>query len=382
MERHTNALLVPQLKTLTHFEERLEHDLQLIRSKILEMSQLAERALSDALRAFVERNLTLAYSVILRDQFIDEKEKELDRLCLEFLVRQQPVAGHLRFVYSTIKINLELERIGDYAESVARQFLKLKPGAEPPYEAISQLANTSITMLRNSIEAFVEQSPELARAAMATEEKTDLLRRDIDADLLRQREQNKIPNDALTPLLTISRRFERVADQAKNICEEVLYVCTGEYMKHKGAEVFRILFLDDNDSCLGQMAEAIATSLDADKIVFASAGLVARPIDWRTVEFLNEKGFDITRQTAKPMERVPNLDHYHVIVGLSKNAKKIFPPPPTRTVGLDWSMEDPSARPGSLAEVRGDYEEAFQFLTTHIRELVQALTDDTRQPKS
>lgn len=370
------------MKASSHFEERLEHDLQLIRSKVLEMSQLAERALNDSLKAFVDRNLTLAYSVILRDQFIDEREKELDRLCLEFLVRNQPVAGHLRFVYSTIKINLELERIGDYAESIARQVLKLNTVTPPPVENFVQLANTSVTMLRNAIEAFVEQSPELARAAMESEEKTDALRREIDADLMRLRAENKIPLEALTPLMTISRRFERVADQAKNICEEVLYVCTGEYMKHKGTEVFRVLFVDETNSCLSQMAEAIAQSLHMHNLVFSSAGMVARSVDWRTVEFLAEKGIDISRQTAKGLERIPNLDHYHVVIALSKDAKKIFPPPPTKTVGLDWTLPDPSSKPGSLSEVRAAYEEAFQFLSTHVRELVQAHVGEIKKPNS
>jgi phosphate transport system protein len=85
---------VSVLKTTTHFEEHLQRDIEFIRTKVQAMAQLADRALRDSLKALVENNLTLAYSVILRDQYIDELEKELDRLCLEFLVRQQPVAGH------------------------------------------------------------------------------------------------------------------------------------------------------------------------------------------------------------------------------------------------------------------------------------------------
>src|SRR6185369_12974081 len=92
--------------------------------KVSEMGGLAEQALRDCLSALRNRNRQLAYTVILRDSRIDELEKEVDRLCLEFLVRQQPVAGPLRFAYSTIRINLELERVGDYAESIARQVLK------------------------------------------------------------------------------------------------------------------------------------------------------------------------------------------------------------------------------------------------------------------
>ena len=109
----------------THFEQSLQRDIDRIKAKVGEMAGLAERALRDGLRALQEKNRVLAYSVVLRDQRVDEMEKEVDRLCLEFIVRQQPVAGPLRLAYATIRINLELERVGDYAEGIARQVLKL-----------------------------------------------------------------------------------------------------------------------------------------------------------------------------------------------------------------------------------------------------------------
>src|SRR5262245_12164366 len=129
------------------YEETLRHDTKTIRQKVLEMAGLAERALKGSLQALVERNRQLAYSVILRDQYIDELEKEIDRLCLEFLIRQQPAGTHLRFAYATIKINLELERIGDYAESIARQVLKIASLQPPPStEKFVAIANLSIPM--------------------------------------------------------------------------------------------------------------------------------------------------------------------------------------------------------------------------------------------
>jgi phosphate transport system protein len=363
---------------MTHYEQSLQRDIELIRSKIQAMAQLADRALRDSLQALVEKNLTLAYSVILRDQYIDELEKEIDRLCLEFLVRQQPVAGHLRFAYATIKINLELERIGDYAESVARQILKVSALHDKlPIADFTALANVSIPMLRNAVKAFIEQDAKLARESMEEEDKADMLRGKLDAGLLHLLQSGEIPVNALTPLQTIARRYERVADQAKNICEETLYMCTGEYMKHKGAEVLRILFVDENNSCRSQMAEGIATALNVEGLRFSSAGLEARALDWRTVEFMKEKGIDVSRQTSKSVTQIPNLDHYHVIIALAQNAKKVFPPPPTKTVGLDWTVEDPSARPGSLADVRDAYEQTFQYINTHVKELVQALVEDS-----
>src|SRR5271169_455887 len=107
--------MTADLNSHPHLEETLQRDIDLIRRKVVEMAGLGERALKAALQALVERNRQLAYTVILRDQYIDELETELDRLCLEFLARQQPVAGHLRFVFTVIQINRELERIGDYA---------------------------------------------------------------------------------------------------------------------------------------------------------------------------------------------------------------------------------------------------------------------------
>src|SRR5512137_2254111 len=140
----------------TRLEESLERDVERIRQQIREMSSLAERALRDCVQTLRDGDRQRAYAVILRDQYIDEKEKEIDRLCLEFLVRQQPVGGHLRLAYGTIKINLERER--DYAESVARQLLRLNALPRPPEVLtgrIVEMAEVAIPMLHDSIDAFI-----------------------------------------------------------------------------------------------------------------------------------------------------------------------------------------------------------------------------------
>ncbi|MCI0743836.1 MAG: phosphate signaling complex protein PhoU [Verrucomicrobia subdivision 3 bacterium] len=361
----------------SHYEATLQRDIDLIRSKVLEMSALAERALKDGLQAVVARDRQAAYSVILRDQRIDELEKQIDRLCLEFLVRQQPVAGHLRFVYATIKINAELERIGDYAESIARQSLKVAHLNPVPASArFVEIANFSIPMLHDAVKAFTEQNAELARSTMVVEEKVDELRNRINAELIQLRQENKFPLEALTPLMTIARRFERVSDQAKNICEEVLYMCTGEYSKHKGTEVLRVLFVDEHNSCRSQMAEGIANSLDQPRLMFTSAGIDPRPVDPGTVKFLAEKGIDISRQNSKSVEQVPNLEHYQVIIVLAREAQKVLPPPPTKTVGLEWTVQDPSKVTGTPEQVRTAYEVTYQFICDHLNDLTEAILGD------
>ena len=224
----------------SHYEDSLRHDIDRIRKKITEMATLAESALEACLKALASHNRQLAYAVILRDRRIDELEKEVDRLCLEFLIRQQPVARHLRFAYITIRVNLELERIGDYAESIARQTLKLAGmNAHIPLDRFQQIGGLSIPMLRDAVKAFVAEDEALARDVIAREDEVDALRSVINNELFKLRQEDRIPLEALTPLMTIARRFERVSDQATNICEEVIYMVNGEYPQKLGGETWR-----------------------------------------------------------------------------------------------------------------------------------------------
>ena len=352
----------------------MQRDINRLRSKVTAMGELAERSLCDCMKALEERNRVLAYSVILRDQRIDELEKEVDRLCLEFLVRQQPVAGPLRLAYATIRINLELERVGDYAEGIARQILKLTAMDVPiPVERYAEIANLSIPMLHDAVKSFVEQSADLARRTSATERLVDVLKSRLNADLMKLSRDNKIPFESLNALMMIARHFERVSDQAKNICTEVLYMCTGEYTRHKGNEATRVLFVDIRNSCRSQMAEAIANSLEQPQFIFSSAGLEPTAIDPATISFLKEKDLDLSRHTSKAVAQVPNLDHYQIVIALAKEAEKVFPRPPTKTVCLDWSVADPSKVLGTPTEIRAAYETTYQFLRAHIKDLVEAV---------
>ena len=361
----------------THLEESLQRDIDRIRGKVSEMAALGERALRDCMKALADKDRVLAYSVILRDARIDELEKEVDRLCLEFIVRQQPVAGPLRLAYATIRINLELERVGDYAEGIARQVLKLTSMDVPiPVERYAEIANLSIPMLHDAVKAFVEQNADLARKTSEIEAQVDTLKSKLNADLMQLSQENKIPVGPLNALMMISRHFERVSDQARNICTEVLYMCTGQYNRHKGSEASRLLFVDRHNACRSQMAEAIANSLNQPQFIFASAGLAPTTIDPATVQFLKEKGLDVSRHTSKSVEQIPHLDHYQIIIALAKEAERIFPRPPIKTVCLDWSVLDPSKVQGTSAEIQAAYESTYQFLQAHIRDLVEAIVGD------
>lgn len=358
----------------TYLDELLQRDIERIRQNVLDMSRLAEKALQDCMKALVENNRQLAYAIILRDYYIDEKEKEIDRLCLEFIVRQQPIAWPLRFAYSTIKINLEIERVGDYAESIARHLIKLKnPVPDSIKNDIIEMAKLSLVMLQDATRAFLEQDDILARKTILVDSTVDTLRMQCNSNLVRLFQGQKIPYEVLDPMTSIVRRFERVSDQARNICLEVLYMCTGENPKHPGAAAFRMLFLDDNNSCCSQMAEAIALAMNQPRFIFTSAGVEPKPIDAVTLNFMKEKGFDLSRNAPRMLYNIPNLEFYDVVIALSKDTVKAFPQSARKAIILDWTIDDPSKVHGTEETVQAAYEEAFQFIKSHLNDLIEAI---------
>ena len=362
-----------------HLEASLRQDTERIRKRVSEMADLVTKALEESSHALFNRQGAVAYSVILRDQKIDDLEQEIDRLCLEFLVRQQPVAGSLRFAYATIKINQELERIGDYAASIAREALILNSmDIDIDYSDFRKLAEVAVKMLDKAVRAFLEENSDLAWDTIKEDDASSTLRDDINETLILLRERDKLPMEAMTSLMTVARRYERASNQSANICEESLYMCTGKFMKHLGTEVFRVLFVDETNSCTTQIAEAVGNSLQFENFIFSSAGIEPKRVDEQTVRFLQDKGIDINNKITKSVAHIPNLEHYHVVIAFSKTAKKVFPPPPTRTIGMRWKVKDPSEFNGSEAEKEEAYENTFNYLKEQVQDLVQAFLGEQK----
>ncbi len=366
------------VNTAPHLEETLQRDIDSLKGKFKSMAERSVAALSGGLQALLERNRRHAYLVILRDQYIDQMETELDRLCLEFLVRHQPVGVHLRFAYTIIQANKAIERIGDYAESVAAQVLALSSVESfPPVPEIEQLGRLAIKMVSDASRSLLEQDAALAQKTSELEQEANALRDSINSELVLLSQAGRLPSAALGPLTTVTRRFERTADQAKNLCEEVLYLCTGEFIKHKRPEGFRILFVDQNNSCLSQMAEAIGTSLDLRGFSFSSAGLTPKPIDPATREFLTAKGMDLSKQTSKSLEEVSQWAKSNVIIALGETVQEQLPSHRAKTFELTWAAPNPLEAPaGQKLQV---FTAALQFLEANIRDLTDAIVDNHKQ---
>jgi phosphate transport system protein len=363
----------------SHLEASLQHDIDLIRTQVREMAAQCERAIREAMEALLSGHRQPAYLVILRDQQIDESEQQLDRLCLEFLIRQQPAAGHLRFGYAAIKMSSELERIGDHAEAIARRLLKFE-SARPSisYAPFDAMANITIAMLRDAVRAFDQKDERLARSTMLVEETIDRMRGELDTTLASMQEDRALTIEGFAILSAISRRIERISDEARDMCFETIYMCTGDFVKHRAPEVFRVLFVDRHNHCRSQMAEAIATNLSLPHMLFTSAGLDPRSIDPRLPPFLAEKGLDVSHHRPKSIDQVPNLSHYHVVIAFDQSAYYSVRFHRTLIVCIDWSVADPSTVEGTAAEVHTAYEHTFTFIRDHLQELVEAISKQDR----
>jgi protein-tyrosine-phosphatase len=242
-----------------------------------------------------------------------------------------------------------------------------------PLERFAELARSSTAMLEDAVKSFVTEDAELARRTIELEDAIDLRKSALIKELAHLFREGKIPFEALDPMTIMVRRYERVADQARNICTEVLYLCTGEYVKHQGSEVFRVLFVDEHDDCLTKIAEAVANSLGQPKFLFTSAGLDPRPMATETLRFLKDKGLDSSYLVSKSLLQVPNLEHYHLIVALSPEVKKRFPRHPRKGVYLDWSAEMATANSNSPAEAQAAMERSFRNISENINQFVQAV---------
>jgi phosphate transport system protein len=353
-----------------HLDERLQHDLNVLRRRLRTMADLVLKSLDEAVAAIADRNRKIAYQVILRDNRIDVLERHIDRLCQEFLVRHMPVAGQLRFVLATGKVTSELERIGDYAEAIARRAVALSYGNEmPEKDRILEMATFSLQMLRQAIQAFLEGNAELALGVFGRDRDVDQMNRVIFETLSHPPAEER-DFTARFALLGLVNRIERVADRACNIAEEAVYMIRAEVLKHLPRHDIRVLFLDENNASRSQMAEAIARQLSPGHFVFQSAGVQPTAIDPGTVKFMAKKSADVSRQRAKALADVGRVADFNVVVTLSHHAEERCPRVPYGAIELNWEIEDP-------ARVEGDketaYERVYKDLHDKIEDLIEAL---------
>ncbi len=202
------------------------------------MAAIVEEMVGNSIKALVNKDKTLAEQVIRTDEpRVNRLEIENEDSAINLMALYQPEASNLRTIAMVIKLNNDLERIGDHAENIAEAALFLidKPPVKPLID-LPRMADIAISMLKDSLDAFTRADAELARSVCTRDSAVDELNRAIKAELVEHMSRDPATIERALKLLVISLNLERVADLATNIAEDVIYIVTGEDIKHGQAE--------------------------------------------------------------------------------------------------------------------------------------------------
>ncbi|MBN1211085.1 MAG: phosphate signaling complex protein PhoU [candidate division Zixibacteria bacterium] len=216
-----------------HFEKEIEK----LKKKILHLSAMVEESLTLAVKAVTERDSELARQIIDVDDQIDDMEVDVEEECLKILALHQPVAIDLRFIIAVLKINNDLERIGDLAGNIAKRTTSLAQWEtrEVPYD-LPEMLKMAVSMVKKSTDALINMNSDQAREVCSSDDHMDEMHRLAFKAV--QEEIRKKPErvEYYILLLSISRILERIADHATNIAEDVTYMVEGEIIRHRGGE--------------------------------------------------------------------------------------------------------------------------------------------------
>ncbi len=205
-----------------------ENNLNLIQDEILELSSMVEQSILKSIQSLKNRDVTSSQQVIDDDDLIDSKQAEIEEKCIQLIALQSPVAGDLRIIVSVMMIAIELERIGDYAEGIAK--ISVLMGDMPPLKPlidIPRMAENATKMLRLSIDSFVKRDPHTALDVCDLDDEIDDTYNQVYRELLTYMMADPATIQRATYLLWVAHDLERSADRATNIAERVLFLVTG-----------------------------------------------------------------------------------------------------------------------------------------------------------
>lgn len=220
------------MSTRKNFQQKLQE----LKERLLVMAGLTEQAIKRATEAYSSRDMDLCELVKLNEPAINRMEREVDQLALDLLAMEQPMAVDLRFILSVIRINADLERVGDQAVNIATrvQDLASLPYVDLPVD-IPTLANLSANMVRQALQAFIEADADMAEKVLSLDDQVDVMNHNaLDALGEAIAKDPSVTKQALSALI-ISRNLERVGDHATNIAEDVIFWLRGADVRHHGS---------------------------------------------------------------------------------------------------------------------------------------------------
>jgi phosphate transport system protein len=212
-----------------HFEIQLDE----LRKRLLEMSGLVEASIYRSVQALIDKDGEQVRLVMENEERINRMQIEIDDLSTALLLLQQPMAADLRLITATIKINNDLERMGDHAVNIAERVTSLEhePTIKPSID-IPHMANLVESLLRKSLDAFVQKDANLARSVLTSDDEVDLMRDGIYNELVSYMEAEPSAIRACIDFMFVARNLERIADHATNIAEDVVFLVEGSDVRH------------------------------------------------------------------------------------------------------------------------------------------------------
>ena len=220
-------------KPVRHFQEELEA----LQNRLLEMGGLAEERVRAAVHGLAARDLAAIEKVLRGDEPINRLHIEVDNRCFRLLALYQPMATDLRAIVAAVKINSDLERVGDLAVNVAEAATRYL-GHAPVKQLIDipRMGTIAQTMLRDSLDAYVKRDTELARSVLNSDDELDALKTQVFRELLTYMLQDVETIEPALDLILVSRHLERIGDHATNVAEDVIFMVSARDVRHAGAE--------------------------------------------------------------------------------------------------------------------------------------------------
>ncbi len=215
----------------------LERETARLKQRILDMCARTERAVQEAVQALTDRDTERAQRLIADDDVLDRCEVEIEEECLKVLALYQPVATDLRFIIAVMRLSGDLERIGDLAVHIAERVLEIcrEPPAGPPLD-FRPLASRTLAMLHESIDALIELNSAKAAEVIRSDDEVDAENRAVIEQIKARIRAHSHQLDVDLNLMGIARHFERIADHAVNIAEDVIYLLEGRIVRHQRAD--------------------------------------------------------------------------------------------------------------------------------------------------
>ena len=220
-------------RVVRHFQEELD----VLKSRLLEMGGLAEQRVRRAVQGLAEREHELIESVLIGDEPINALQLEIDDRCLKLLALHQPMATDLRVVMAAVKINTDLERVGDLAVNIAEAAKRY--AMHPPVKKlidIPKMADIAQAMLRDALDSYVKRDMALARQVLHQDDSLDALKTQIFRELLSFMLKDPSTIEAALDLILVSRHLERIGDHATNIAEDVIFMVSARDVRHNAPE--------------------------------------------------------------------------------------------------------------------------------------------------